>query len=155
MPDPLTIAPRSRIAYLSYSTAEFDSRTRRMAASAQAAGYEVIVYARWEPGLPLDDDISGVRLVRVPTDLLLAIPGLRRLGRRRLARRLGSPAAAATTRPAAGSLVEAKPGAASTLRPSLIPDRLRGTPVGTFLRGVKEVIRAPRRWWRQFGMFPL
>jgi glycosyltransferase involved in cell wall biosynthesis len=156
MPDPQTIARRSRIAYLSYSTAEFDSRTRRMAASARAAGYEAIVYARWEPGLPLETDISGVRLVRVPTDLLLAIPGLRRLGRRRLARRLGSAAAAAAaTRPAAGSLVEAQPGAPSTSRPSIIPDRLRGTPVGTFLRGVKEVIRAPRRWWRRFGMFPL
>ena len=83
MPDQVTIARRSRIAYLSYSTAEFDSRTGRMATSAQGAGHEVIVYARWEPGLPLEDASSGIRLVRVPTNLALAIPGLRWLGRRR------------------------------------------------------------------------
>src|SRR2546426_9076959 len=103
MPDQLTVEQPARIAYVSYSTAEFDSRTRRMAASAQGAGHEVVVYARWEPGLALEDDSSGIHLVRVPTDLFLAIPGLRWLGHRRLARRLVSPGAAATTRPAPGS----------------------------------------------------
>jgi glycogen(starch) synthase len=159
MPDHLTSTSRSRIAYLSYSTAEFDSRTRRMALSAQNAGHAVVVYARWEPGLPLEDDRSGIRLVRVPADAALAIPGLRWLGRRRLARRLASIQAIATTRPAGGSPIEASPRETPAPARSLIPERFRGTRIGTALRGLKYsiryTIRAPKRWWRQFVIFPL
>jgi glycogen(starch) synthase len=159
MPDHLTIAGRPRIAYLSYSTGEFDSRTRRMATSAQSAGYEVIVYARWEPGLPLEDASSGIRLVRVPAHLALAIPGLRWLGRRRLARVLASPTTVATTRPAGGAPIEATPHPTLAPARSLIPERFRGTPIGLALRELKHAIRsavrAPKRWWRQFVIFPL
>src|SRR6266545_5416874 len=159
MPDQVTIARRSRIAYLSYSTAEFDSRTGRMATSAQGAGHEVIVYARWEPGLPLEDASSGIRLVRVPTNLALAIPGLRWLGRRRLAAQLAAVGGVVAGRPAGGSPIVARPRVASAPARSLIPDRFRGTRAGTALRGLKYgiryTIRAPKRWWRQFVIFPL
>jgi glycogen synthase len=73
-----------RIAYLSYSTAEFDGRTRRMARTAVAAGYDVVVYARWQPGIPMEEDGLGYRVIRVPAVPDLAIPWRRSLGRRRL-----------------------------------------------------------------------
>ena len=78
-------SPRRRIAYLTYSTAEFDSRTQRMAESAVERGFDVVVYARWEPGLPLRSEGRGYPIVRVPAVPELAIPGLRGRGRRRLA----------------------------------------------------------------------
>jgi glycosyltransferase involved in cell wall biosynthesis len=71
---------RRRVAYLSYSSAEFDARTQRMARSAVAAGYEVVVYARWDEGLPLREEADGYRIVRVLSNWQLAIPGLRRRG---------------------------------------------------------------------------
>ena len=73
-----------RIAYLSYSTAEYDGRTRRMARTARAAGYDVIVYARWQPGLPLEESTDWYRIVRVPVVPDLVIPWRRKLGRDRL-----------------------------------------------------------------------
>ena len=73
-----------RIAYLTYSSAEFDGRTRRMARTALAAGYEVVVYARWQPGVPFEEDGLGYRVIRVPAVPDLAIPWRRRRGRRRL-----------------------------------------------------------------------
>ena len=76
---------RPRIAYLSYSTGQFDARTHRMARSAIDAGYDVTVYARWEPGLPLTEDRSGYRMIRVPSDWRLGVPGLRARARRRVA----------------------------------------------------------------------
>ena len=67
-----------RIAYLSFSSGEFDARTFRMARSAIAAGYHVTVYCRWHEGLPPTEDGDGYRLIRVPWDWQLAIPFLRR-----------------------------------------------------------------------------
>ena len=93
MPKP---AERRRIAYLSYSTAEFDARTQRMARSAVAAGYEAIVYARWEPGLPLEEEADGYRIVRVASNWRMAVPGLRRRGERAVAARLRRAESAAT-----------------------------------------------------------
>ncbi|HSW43544.1 MAG TPA: glycosyltransferase, partial [Patescibacteria group bacterium] len=72
-------------AILSYSNGRFDARTRRVAASAGEAGLDVVVYARWEPGLPLAENLGGLRIVRAPIDWRLAIPGLRAVGRRRVA----------------------------------------------------------------------
>ncbi|MEO5884130.1 MAG: hypothetical protein ABIQ58_01240, partial [Candidatus Limnocylindrales bacterium] len=74
-----------RIAYLSFSSGEYDARTMRMARSAIAAGYHVSVYTRWHPGLPAVEERDGYRLVRVPFDWQLAIPGLRGGARRRAA----------------------------------------------------------------------
>ena len=75
----------TRIAYLTYSTAEYDGRTQRMARTALAEGYEVVVYARWQPGLPFEEQASGYTIKRVPALLELAIPGRRSRGRRRVA----------------------------------------------------------------------
>jgi len=55
-----------------------------MAASAIRAGYDVTVYGRWEPGLERVESPFGYRIVRVPVDPLMAVPGLRWYGRRRL-----------------------------------------------------------------------
>jgi glycosyltransferase involved in cell wall biosynthesis len=74
-----------RIAYLTYSTGEYDGRTQRMARTARAAGYDVIVYARWQQGLALEEQGPGYRIVRVPAVPDLAIPWRRARGRRRLA----------------------------------------------------------------------
>ena len=96
----MTAAPdpaKKRIAYLSYSTAQFDSRTQRMARSAIDAGYDVTVYARWEPGLPMTDAGPGYRILRAPVVPELAVPGLRGRGRRRLAALQRAAATASTT----------------------------------------------------------
>jgi glycosyltransferase involved in cell wall biosynthesis len=83
-----------RIAYLSFSSGEYDARTFRMARSAIAAGYEVAVYARWHPGLPPVEERDGYRLVRVPYDWQLAVPGLRGGARRQAAAAMAEAAAA-------------------------------------------------------------
>jgi glycosyltransferase involved in cell wall biosynthesis len=75
---------RPRLAFLEYSTGAFDSRARRMANSAIAAGFDVTLYGRWEPGLALEDAPYGFPMIRVPVDPLMAVPGLRALGRRRV-----------------------------------------------------------------------
>lgn len=74
-----------RIAYLTYSTGEYDGRTQRMARTALAAGYDVIVYARWQQGLALEEAGPGYRIVRIPAVPDLALPWRRARGRRRLA----------------------------------------------------------------------
>jgi glycosyltransferase involved in cell wall biosynthesis len=74
---------RPRVAYLSYSSGEFDARSFRMARSAAAAGYDVTIYARLEPGHPDLEEGDGYRLLRVPADWRLAVPGLRGRARRR------------------------------------------------------------------------
>ena len=58
-------ATRPRLAILSYSNGRFDARTRRVAQSAGAAGFDVVAYARWEPGLPLEETIDGFRVHRL------------------------------------------------------------------------------------------
>ena len=55
-----------------------------MANSAIAAGYDVVLYGRWEPGLAVEELPYGFPIVRVPVDPLMAVPGLRWLGRRRV-----------------------------------------------------------------------
>ena len=85
---------RPRIAFLTYSTGLFDSRTHRMARSAAEAGYGVVIYARWEPGLRFREDVDGFAVVRAPADWRFAFPLTRGAAERRyLARRSGgSPA---------------------------------------------------------------
>lgn len=55
-----------------------------MAGSAIRAGFDVTVYGRWEPGLAWEESLYGYRIVRVAVDPLLAVPGLRWYGRRRV-----------------------------------------------------------------------
>lgn len=76
--------PAPRIAFLTYSTGQFDSRTHRMARSAVEAGYRVVIHARWEPGLPLQEEIEGLRVVRAPADWRFAFPPTRGAARLRL-----------------------------------------------------------------------
>lgn len=68
-------ARRRRIAYLSYSSVLFDARTFRMARSAIESGYEVTVYGRWEPGLPLIEERDGYRVIRAPWTWKALLPG--------------------------------------------------------------------------------
>jgi glycosyltransferase involved in cell wall biosynthesis len=77
---------RPRIAYLSFSTGEFDARTFRMARSAIEAGWDVTVYARWHRGLAAVEERDGYRVVRAPRDWRYIVPGLRRIARRRYRR---------------------------------------------------------------------
>jgi glycogen(starch) synthase len=74
---------RPRIAYLSYSSGEYDARALRMAKSAVKAGWDVTVYARWHRGLAVVEERDGFRLVRAPKDWRYLVPGLRRVARRR------------------------------------------------------------------------
>ena len=90
---------RPRIAYFSYSTGIYDARTFRMARTAIRAGYDVIVYARWEPGLPVTEERDGYRLVRAPVEWRLAVPGLRGAARRRLAAEMAAASAASPSTP--------------------------------------------------------
>lgn len=84
----LVARPR-RIAYLSYSSAIYDARTFRMARWAVDQGFEVTVYGRWEPGLPLAEERDGYRVIRAPWTSRDLLPG----------RSLPTAAAQATPRP--------------------------------------------------------
>src|SRR5439155_2957995 len=52
-PDPAIIVQRAVLVLP--TTAEFDSRTYRIASALAARGHEVTVLARWRPGLPQDE----------------------------------------------------------------------------------------------------
>jgi glycosyltransferase involved in cell wall biosynthesis len=141
----------TRIAYLSFSSAEWDGRTQRMASTALAAGYDVTVYARWQKGLPIEAQGPGYRIFRVPAIPELAVPGRRGHGRRRLAGALRR----ARTVPADGTNTTT---GAAPLDDGLawVPDGLRGTPVGRPLRAVKAAGHAARRTFVDpFLLFPL
>jgi glycosyltransferase involved in cell wall biosynthesis len=71
---------RLRIGILSFSTAEYDSRSHRIARSAVQAGHEVTIYARWKRGLSRDETIDGYRIVRRAAPLRLLIPGIGHMG---------------------------------------------------------------------------
>lgn len=156
----LASRPVTRIAFLSYGTAEFDGRTQRMARTALAAGFEVTVYARWKDGLAFEEAKPGYRIVRVPTVSILAIPGLRGRGKRQLAAlrrgavldadraddlpemRGAEPPGPATPTDAPGPLPQ-------------VPSMLRGTPVGRPLRAAKPILRRLLRFIRRVVVRPL
>lgn len=99
-----------RIAYLSYSSGKFDSRTRRMVRSAQEAGYQAVVYARLEPGLPVIEKTPDFTIIRAPIDWRQAVPGLRGAPLRRYRRlfeRARAQAAAAADGDATAGVVTA------------------------------------------------
>jgi glycosyltransferase involved in cell wall biosynthesis len=136
----------AKIAFLSYSTAEWDARTQRMARSAIAAGHEVTVYARWKAPLALEEEQTGYRIVRVPTQAVLVIPGFRWLARRGSAasrdgwpRDVGEPST---------NMSESTGRAAPAVAPApdldpvpWVPAKLRGTPAGLPFRAAKQVWR--------------
>ncbi|MBA2300973.1 MAG: glycosyltransferase [Chloroflexi bacterium] len=143
-PSPSAPGAVPRLAILSYSSAEFDARTQRIARSAVEAGWDVTVYARTDPALPDVVEADGYRIVRVATDIRLAIPGLRDSGRRRLAarRRTIELQRAGTTPPIAADR-DGEPATRGTRpRPATglvgrLPRSLRGTLFSPFFRGVK------------------
>lgn len=77
------------------STAEFDSRTYRIASTLSRRGHDVTVVARLAPGLPASEDHpAGYRILRVPVSATAGLPRpLRRLvgAVRRHARAASSP----------------------------------------------------------------
>lgn len=166
MPQPNRGAPTAppRLAILSYSSAEFDARTQRIARSAVEAGWQVTVYARSEPGLPELVEADGYRIVRVPTDINLAIPGLRWRGSRRLQERRIRKGAAPST--AAEPTTSAEPTTTAPPPPpprpkglvGRLPKALRGTILSPFFRGLKTGtyrLLARRHWMVVFPLRPI
>ena len=132
------IVEAMRIAYLSYSSGEFDGRTLRMARSAIAAGHEVTVYARWQAGLPLVEERDGYRLIRAPWDWRMAIPGLRGRARQR-------------ARAAAARMPRGLP----QPRSRDLRSRLRRGPTTMAWIGLRLMPARVQRWIRVVILFPL
>ena len=75
---------RQRAVLVLPTTAEFDSRTWRIASALVGRGHEVTVLARLRAGLPAEEHhAAGYRIVRVPVAAIegMPAPGLVRLGR--------------------------------------------------------------------------
>ena len=143
---------RPRIAYLSYSTGEFDARTFRMARSAVDAGWEVTVYARWHRGLAPIEQRDGYRLVRAPREWRYIVPGLRGIARRRYR------AAMARTRPvgtAAGPAATAAPAGPAGTAAADASLSGRPEPTGRSIRSVRFRPLERWHWWQRIREFPL
>jgi glycosyltransferase involved in cell wall biosynthesis len=106
------------------TTAEYDSRTYRIASAVAARGHEVTVLARSAPGLPADErHPAGYRIRRVPVSAVagLPLPGQivgwleRRMARRRAA--AGSAVASASVAPGPDPIAETSAGPVGGLRP--------------------------------------
>ncbi len=54
-----------RVGILSHGTSQFDSRAHRVARTLAAAGDTVTVYSRHLPGLPMEEEVDGYRVVRI------------------------------------------------------------------------------------------
>ncbi len=66
---------RQRLCLVLPTTAEFDSRTYRIASAFAARGHEVTVLARLRPGLPVEEaGPGGYRIVRVPVSAVDGLP---------------------------------------------------------------------------------
>jgi glycosyltransferase involved in cell wall biosynthesis len=91
--DQAAVVPQ-RLLLVLPTTAEFDSRTWRIARAAVARGHTVTVLARSAPGLP-DDEVhpAGYRILRVPSRMVDGLPG-------GWLRRLAAPQPASSKRPA-------------------------------------------------------
>jgi glycosyltransferase involved in cell wall biosynthesis len=152
-----------------------------MARSAIAAGYEVTVYARWHPGLPPTEERDGYRLIRVPYEWQLAVPGLRARARRRAAAAMAAAAAdyaAMAQAPAAptavsfwvdptddgstsgdgGARLDDDPAAVETGPPPVAAgglSRAVSLPRRTAGRVKRRTLAPWKRWWRLVKIFPL
>jgi glycosyltransferase involved in cell wall biosynthesis len=134
---------RPRIAYLSYSSGEFDARTFRMARTALEAGYNVVVYARWYQGLPVVEERDGYRIVRVAWDWRLAVPWLRRKARHRVAAAMAKAPTERAARPTGIAEVIEQP------MPSM------PVPRGIAWQVLRRLVGTRRQWWRRLRLFPL
>lgn len=73
-PDVATVEPQHAILVLP-STAEFDSRTYRIASTLASRGHDVTVLARLGQGLPADErHPAGYRIIRVPVSSIDGLP---------------------------------------------------------------------------------
>jgi len=138
-----TERPRPRIAFLSYSTAEFDSRTQRIASSSIEAGYDVIVYARRLRDSALVSAGPGYHIIRVSSPWQFLVPGLRSFARKRVAAEaVAARASIAAERTSLGIAAVGERAAVKVgPRASRLPGRLRGTPLSPVFRGLKDLAR--------------
>lgn len=131
-----------------------------MARSAVERGYQVVVYARLEPGLPLESEGPGYRIVRTPAIAELVIPGLRGRGRARVAEfRRQAAAKVEPERPpealpahAPEGLGPAEPGRPRRDWVDSVPSALRGRRAGAPLRQTRSALG---RWRRRLLLFPV
>ena len=119
MPPP-AVVPQRAVLVLP-TTAEFDSRTYRIAGALVARGHDVTVLARWRPGLPEDERHDAgyrIRRVKVSAGAGLPLPGplYRTISRFRQRRRERAAGAAAPTQD--GAAPSAQVGAASSRGPA-------------------------------------
>ncbi len=137
-----------RLAILSHSNGEYDARSFRVARSAVAAGYTVTLYARWAPGLPVEEARDGYRIVRVDSTWRLAMPWMRSAARARwpacVAANIPTPGSPAVPRPAAGS-----PGS-NAVAPAVPPRGIRG-----LVRRVRGKVRQLRSILYTFPLRPM
>ena len=122
-------AVRQRAALVLPTTGEFDSRTYRIASALVARGHDVVVLARWRPGLPEEERHPAgyaIRRVKVSAGAGLPLPGplyrlistwrLRR--RERAARQLRSGSTTTIARTPATTAAEAAPPTTTAAPPS-------------------------------------
>jgi glycosyltransferase involved in cell wall biosynthesis len=164
---PVPTSPRPRrVAFLSYSTAEFDSRTLRMARSAVDAGYEVVIYALWRWGLPATEEQDGFRIVRVAHTWYQGLPGLGSLGRWSAARRMRRALARMRAR-GVTAVAGASPTTARSAQPDLAAPPAQGarglrravatSSLGPLARRVRSMLRwrPTIRIGRRLMLFPI
>jgi glycogen(starch) synthase len=133
------------------STAEFDSRTYRIASTLVGRGHDVTVVARLAPGLPTDErHPAGYRILRVPVSATAGLPWPLRgvvLATRRRARPTAGSAAVAQT--AGDSEAEAPPPRVRSAGASVL-GRVRRLSAGfTRLVAIALTVRAQRIASRQ------
>ena len=84
------------------TTAEFDSRTFRVASALAARGHAITVLGRADGRLPRDETtVAGYRIVRVPVSSIDGLPLPAGMRRRLASRRAGGRAAASASQPGA------------------------------------------------------
>lgn len=140
-----------RLAILSFSNGEYDARSFRVARSAVAEGYTVTLYARWAPGLPVDETRDGYRVVRVDSTWRLAVPWMRKAARARWPECV----AANIPTPGSPSATPAAAGAASRTSASGRPDGWRGSPLLAPVRRVRSKLRQLRSLLYTFPLRPM
>ena len=142
---------RQRAALVLPTTGEFDSRTYRIASALVARGHDVVVLARWRPGLPEEERHPAgypIRRVKVSAGAGLPIPGPAyrlisawRQRRRDRAAKRGAAALTGSPAPATGSpraMAAPPPPDNEDARPNRPPAR----------NPIARITRLPGAMWR-------
>jgi glycosyltransferase involved in cell wall biosynthesis len=148
------VAPR--LAVVAFNDVRFDSGTWRVARSGRSAGFDVVIYGRWERGLARDAVEDGIRVVRVPVParmlalsavggLVVRVPRLPFRGRAGRGRGPGQSTTAATAGTAESHPTAATAGTAEAQPPVARADPEEAAPAGGWISGR---IRVARRWLR-------